>query len=556
MHDRKATYPWWIAIAFCLATLSLLAAMFWMTQWVLRSERSEREAIRRTAHEENVRLALWRIDSALAPILAQEASRPFSAAPSSPYVKLSFQYAPNGELSSSPMLSPDLVSAPLMIELASRIPRKAILSHLPSDSTLATTSPSELPISSLNASRNTQPSAFQNSLQNNEVSKRSWIDFENRRGNVMTNNSILQTAQNYPLSSMDLPVPIMIPISVEGEMLLVRRIYLDELEYLQGDWLDWNTIQTAMKQLIVDLLPEAHIEMCTEPAVEDGSNLLASLPARLIAADRLVSAPDVSSATTWLLALAWTAVLATLLAVSGLVLASLQWNERRASFVTAVTHELRTPLTTFLMYTEMLTLEMVPDPKSQQQYLHTLRQEALRLEHLVENVLAYAKLERGRSPQSLERVSIGTVLDRAVPYLERRAIQSQRKLEINASDFFQFEVRANPNLVEQILLNLVDNACKYANQSSDPRILLLVEETSDLVSIGVRDFGPGFPPKGKWFRPFHKSAEEAARTAPGVGLGLSLCQRLANQMGGSLHIDSTIRDGACVWLRLVKLEVA
>jgi len=271
----------------------------------------------------------------------------------------------------------------------------------------------------------------------------------------------------------------MVPISVDGEMLLVRRIYLGELEYLQGDWLDWNAIQTAMKQLIVDLFPKAHIEMCTKPAVEDGSNLLASLPARLIAADRLVSAPDVSLATTWwlVLVLAWSTVLATLLAVSGLVLASLQWNERRASFVMAVTHELRTPLTTFLMYTEMLTLEMVPDPKSQQLYLHTLRQEALRLEHLVENVLAYAKLERGRSPQSLERVSIGTVLDRAVPHLERRALQSQRKLEINASVFFQFEVRANPNLVEQILLNLVDNACKYANQSSDPRILLLVEET-------------------------------------------------------------------------------
>ena len=71
-------------------------------------------------------------------------------------------------------------------------------------------------------------------------------------------------------------------------------------------------------------------------------------------------------------------------------------SERRGAFVSAVTHELRTPLTTLRMYTEMLADGMVPDEPRRRSYLQTLRAEADRLGHLVENVLAYSRLERNR----------------------------------------------------------------------------------------------------------------------------------------------------------------
>jgi K+-sensing histidine kinase KdpD len=90
--------------------------------------------------------------------------------------------------------------------------------------------------------------------------------------------------------------------------------------------------------------------------------------------------------------------------------------------------------------------------------------------------------------------------------------------------------------VEQILFNLVDNACKYAAVADDKRIHLHVAVEQRQVAIEVRDHGPGIPPtaRRRLFRPFSKSVQEAARTAPGVGLGLALSKRLASDLGGCL----------------------
>ena len=101
---RQIAYPWRISIAFCIATVMVLLGLIWMTILVIRLERSEANAKQGAELEENLRLALWRIDSTLSPILAQESFRPNSVPSTSPYVKLCFQFAPDGSLS-TPKLS-------------------------------------------------------------------------------------------------------------------------------------------------------------------------------------------------------------------------------------------------------------------------------------------------------------------------------------------------------------------------------------------------------------------------------------------------------------------
>jgi C4-dicarboxylate-specific signal transduction histidine kinase len=113
-------------------------------------------------------------------------------------------------------------------------------------------------------------------------------------------------------------------------------------------------------------------------------------------------------------------------------------------------------------------------------------------------------------------------------------------------------VKANPSAVEQILFNLVDNACKYAAASSDKRIHLDAALGNGDVELSIRDHGPGLSQDAsrKLFRPFSKSAREAAHSAPGVGLGLALSRRLARDMGGRLEADRAPAGGACFRLRL------
>ncbi len=167
-------------------------------------------------------------------------------------------------------------------------------------------------------------------------------------------------------------------------------------------------------------------------------------------------------------------------------------SERRAAFVSAVTHELRTPLTTFRMYVEMLAEGMVRDEKTRSNYLGTLCCEADRLVHLVENVLAYTRLERGGPAARIEPVRVAELLRRTGNRLASRAVQADFSLQVSVlPDVLESEVIADPVAVEQILFDLVDNACKYARLADNRMIELQIARHKDRVLLKLHDHGPG-----------------------------------------------------------------
>ena len=164
-----------------------------------------------------------------------------------------------------------------------------------------------------------------------------------------------------------------------------------------------------------------------------------------------------------------------------------------------------------------------------------------RLSHLVENVLAYARLERGRAQDRIESVPLARLLERTSERLGGRATQAGMRVEVQPAPD-DVSVRVDVGAAEQIVFNLVDNACKYAVSATDKRI-----------AIRVRDHGPGVAADvaNKLFQPFRKSANAAANSAPGVGLGLALSRRLARGMGGDLRHEPC-EGGTCFVLTLPK----
>ena len=121
--------------------------------------------------------------------------------------------------------------------------------------------------------------------------------------------------------------------------------------------------------------------------------------------------------------------------------------------------------------------------------MKTLRAEADRLGHLVENVLAFARLERGRAADGREIVAPAALLDRLVPRLALRARQAGMELIVGPVDS-QANVRVDLSVVDQILSNLVDNAVKYAGGATDRRIHLDVAPAGRWLALTVRDHGP------------------------------------------------------------------
>jgi len=344
------------------------------------------------------------------------------------------------------------------------------------------------------------------------------------------------------------------PVWADKELLLLRAARLEGVARLQGVWLDWSQLRSRLIDTVRDLLPEAQLIPVLPSAASTDASALVTLPVKLLTGRVPISALDTGSALRPALIIAWSCLIAAALAIAFVLHRAMLLSERRGAFVSAVTHELRTPLTTFRLYSEMLADDMVPEPQQRKEYLTTLCDESTRLMHLVENVLSYSRIERGRTAARLETVAIADLLHRIAPRLQQRAGMCDLTLKVEIDPAAAAAQSLIDSLaVEQILFNLTDNACKYAAPDSDPRELhLRLEAEGKHIRLLFRDFGPGLSKQAmkKLFQPFAKSATEAAHSAPGVGLGLALSRRLAKELGGKLEHQRSSGRGACFCLSL------
>ena len=477
---------------------------------------------------------------ALEALLRDPAAKSFAAASSSLSGARS-QPPPQGTLSNGKVL---------MQEIAAPTPEIYVAANAPAEPAQQDT-----PGQKLQTYRNTA-----------EQSVRFNISRQAQQQALVANNYIAQQPALPQQQNQPGPLPnsegIFKPLWLGGALVLARQVNLDGVNLVQGCWLNWPNLRRSLLASIHDLFPAADLQPMVQTNGDSGARAMAALPVKLHPGHlRLATRAGVSPVQISL-AIAWGCVVLAALAVAVLLHGTVSLSERRAAFVSAVTHELRTPLTTFKMYSEMLAEGMVPDEAQRRGYLETLCSEANRLSHLVENVLAYARLERGSARRRIETVSLGELLERVKPRLQQRTDQAGMTLvEDDPAVGRQTRVQVDVSAVEQILFNLVDNACKYAAPDAAEKIIHLeippAPARGKFAMLRVRDHGQGISAETarRLFQPFSKSAEQAARSAPGVGLGLALCRRLSRSLGGDLQWDATVKNGACFALFLPMASV-
>ncbi len=556
-----------------------------------------------------MRLALWRMESQLAPLVAQESARPHYlysrsfparlvatlpanrpeltdvpivsplASPSLPYVRLHFQWDAEGRLSSprlpgtegwrgadrgtreslaaagrlaSPAALLTMLSAEwIQVEPASRIAVPAQPQALEARRQAElrqklTKSQADEPQQRA-AEGSEQSAAKQQALSKLEFYARSASNTAN-----IDMQSVVPPAPPASYGTAEVRVGRLQPVWASGELLLARRVRVGARELVQVCWLDWPALRSWLLASVSDLLPAAELAPVAA-GDEDETRRLAALPVRLLPGKVAQDLGSSSSGLRLPLTAAWALAFVSLAASAALLFGMATLSERRAAFVSAVTHELRTPLTTFRIYSDMLLEGMVEGEEQRRQYLATLSREAERQSHLVENVLAYSRLERGRYTAAREGVTVEELLASVSRSLVAHAEQSRMSLALSIPDDVRgLSVRVDRSAVERILFNLVDNACKYARDASDRRIHLDCAGEARAVRFTVSDHGPGIDAREarRLFRPFHKSARDAAQSAPGVGLGLALSRRLAQAIGGELRAVRTGAGGAAFCLRL------
>jgi signal transduction histidine kinase len=634
--------PLLVAAAFALSALVLFAALARITAMTLALERSERTALQRATHEENVRIALWRLDATLAELIALENTRPAGRFRSAiepaglplfgqtatvaagdaqsipvPLVRARFEIgadrrprvepSPNAPAWLATLPIPEQPAREAPPPAANRAAAETVFASVPeppaveerpaprTDAPAAANvaEPPASPIAEANVAQapiqqNAQQNSFaaaaqQNSQQNAQPAARdpsailqstpgALTDRINVGGNesgqqsaysqealnVLSFQRRKELAQNSALIRPAIARPGLEVESafearwVGGDLVLLRRVRRGDARWLQGTWLDWPALRALLLSQIAAVVPASRLEPVGEGDETDPGRRLALLPARLVPGPMPETEPRDWTPVRLSLVAAWLAAVLGFVGIGGLLKASVTLSQRRADFVSAVTHELRTPLTTFRLYTDLLLDGAVPAGE-RPSYLSTLRQEADRLAHLIENVLAFSRLERRRTEMRVETLPLADLLARAVPRLAERAAQAGLELRMETAPELAGErVRVDLASAEQVLFNLVDNAAKYACNAARPTLELSTALRGRHAVLRLHDHGPGIDPRERRriFRPFHRSAAKAAGSAPGVGLGLALGRRLARRMGGDLRL-AVAEEGAGfeLWLR-------
>jgi len=220
----------------------------------------------------------------------------------------------------------------------------------------------------------------------------------------------------------------------------------------------------------------------------------------------------------------------------------------RRDFVANVSHELRTPVSIIQANTETLLAGALDEPAQARRFLDAVRRNAERLGQLISDLLDISRIEAGKYRIEKRAVSLASVV-RAVNKAVSEACRRRGVLlEIAIEE--GLTVWADAGALEQVLVNLVENAVKYGPEGGTVEISAM--EQGAVVRVEVRDEGPGIAPahRRRVFERFYRVDPGRSRGMGGTGLGLAIVKNLTEAMGGEVGVDPREPTGSVFWLRL------
>ena len=599
------TRPVMTWLIFWSSVILALCALAWVSVEVVALEQRQAQAQLNATRQETIRRALWRMDSRMAPILAIEASRPSSDYASLanlnaawlksaadlqvtnpaqgidlPYAQSYFNFAQdqNGAVDDDQQIvslmntdqytvSRDFQESSPTAFMISESADAGYSGKIDTDSDYSERQQVaqralQSPPSSMNVvpKKKEEPALKSSSQANAMMMDPLNLELESQ-GMASESITIGDSALTMALSNNTLRPKWIKDDTGTMQLVLMRTVIIENQPVVQGVLLDWKTLRADLLDSVNDVLPGSSLVPVNQSTAVSNLYQLATIPVAFIPPSNTSARVLGWSPATIGLLVTWIAIISTIIAVGIVLRAAIVLSQRRGHFVTAVTHELRTPLTTFRLYAQMLADGMVTDEQVKSEYLSTLKRESERLTGIVENVLEYARLTRARSskekPAGVQTLSPGALIARFRPALARRAQQSNLDLVVSM-DLESHQDRTltvDPHAVERIMMNLIENACKYASPNEndetsiedvDTRIHLDTSINNNILELLVSDHGPGIAhnESARIFGEFQRGSRGLFSARSGLGLGLALSRGLAREMQGDLVLTKRRGHGA------------
>lgn len=220
----------------------------------------------------------------------------------------------------------------------------------------------------------------------------------------------------------------------------------------------------------------------------------------------------------------------------------------RQEFLSNISHELRTPLTSILAFVETLEDGAFEDPENNRRFLATIRRNAERMNNLIADILELSLIESGKVSISKRPVRLRDLVEEIFINLASKA--KEREISLVNKVSAKTLPTADPGRLEQMLINLVDNAIKFNRRGGS--VTVSAEQTSGGISIYVVDTGEGILPEhlGRLFERLYRIDRARSREIGGTGLGLAIVKHLARLHGGEVSVRSTLGEGSTFSIEL------
>jgi two-component system phosphate regulon sensor histidine kinase PhoR len=224
-------------------------------------------------------------------------------------------------------------------------------------------------------------------------------------------------------------------------------------------------------------------------------------------------------------------------------------NDLKSEFISNVSHELKTPLSIISMFGEMLANGRTKGPEQATEYAQVIWRESVRLGRLIDNVLDFAKMERGKEVYEFAEADVGEVVERAVDLVGRRAQNAEMTIDVDIDPELP-PVRLDGNAFTLAVMNLIDNAIKYA--ADGKKVAVKLTKQGERIVLIVRDFGPGIAAEEQEqiFERFYRARAVRLKPIRGSGIGLALVRHIARAHHGDVSVTSVPGKGATfqLWL--------
>ncbi|WP_066194714.1 MULTISPECIES: two-component system histidine kinase PnpS [Gracilibacillus] len=219
-----------------------------------------------------------------------------------------------------------------------------------------------------------------------------------------------------------------------------------------------------------------------------------------------------------------------------------QVEQMRKDFVANVSHELKTPMTSIKGFAETLLEDEHADSETQRQFLTIILNESSRLQSLIHDLLELSKIEKEELNLSIQLIEVDDWISKSLTLIEQQFSGKQRYFKADIEPGLSFY--GDPDLLQQVVLNLVYNALSYTQEQGE--VILRIYQPDATIVFEVEDNGIGIPEDSipRIFERFYRVDRARSRNTGGTGLGLAIVKHIVEAHHGTIEVDSKLAEGS------------